>query len=141
MNWQDLLKKGNNHFDEQQWTKAELYYKSAFSQLEGMWSRSEQHESLLMAWICTCHNLGTLFESTGEYQRSIGYFVQAYQETRRTSQNQSESQSLRNLAFGALSMTLNPILTFAQKYPTCEHCVVELQRLKQTLDYDTNVIH
>ena len=141
MNWQSLLKKGNNHFDEQQWTKAELYYKSAFSQLEGMWCKNQECESLLMAWICTCHNLGTLFESTGEYERSIEYYVKAYQETRSTSQNQQVSHSLRNLAFGALGMTLNPILIFAKKYPTCEHCIVELQRLKQTLDYETNIIH
>ena len=141
MHWQDLLRKGNNHYDEQQWTKAELYYKSAFSQLEGMWSKGEQHESLLMAWICTCHNLGTLFESIGEYEHSINYYVKAYQQARSTSQNTSESQSLRNLAFSALSMTLNPILIFAQKYPTCEHCIVELKQLKQTLDHDPTVIH
>jgi hypothetical protein len=141
MHWQGLMEKGNSCFEAQQWTKAELYYKSAFSQLEGRWQQSVEHESLLMAWICACHNLATLFETRGDYDRSIGYLVKAYQEAFRTSQNDMATYSLRNLAFGALGTTLNAIVHFTDKYPTCEHCIKQLTRLQQTVECQADVLH
>ncbi len=141
MNWQNLLTKGNRYFDEQQWIKAELYYKSAYSQLEGRWQYGKEHESLLMAWICTCHNLGTLFETKGDYESAIGYLLQAYQEAHRTSQNANASHSLRTLAFNALKTSLQAILLFSQKHPTCEHCIAQLERLQKTLDFEAHILH
>lgn len=141
MHWQRLMEKGNNCFEAQQWTKAELYYKSAFSQLEGRWFQDVECEPLLMAWICACHNLATLFETQGEYERSIGYLVKAYQETFRTSQDDDASGSLRNSAFCALGKTLKAILHFANKYPTCEHCLKQLYRLQQTIECQADVVH
>ncbi|MGB2738971.1 MAG: tetratricopeptide repeat protein [Cognaticolwellia sp.] len=141
MNWQNLLTKGNTYFDKQQWTKAELYYKSAFSQLEGRWESGEEHESLLMAWVCACHNLGTLFETQGDHERAIGYLLQAYQEAHRTSQNELASYSLRSLAFNALKTSLNAILSFTQKHPTCDHCLEKLERLQTTLNFEAQTLH
>lgn len=141
MHWQLLMRKGNGCFEAQQWTKAELYYKSAFSQLEGRWLQGKESESLLMAWICACQNLATLFETQGEYQNSIGYLVKAYQEAFRISQNSAASSSLRGLAFGALGTTLQAIMYFAQKYPTCEHCLKQLQNLQQTIECQVDIVH
>lgn len=141
MNWQNLLMKGNTYFDNQQWIKAELYYKWAYSQLEGRWSKGEEHESLLMAWVCTCHNLGTLFETQGEHERAIGYLLQAYQEVHRTSQDENSSYSLRSLAFEALKTALQAIMSFTQKHPTCEHCLAQLQHLQKTLEFEANTLH
>tara|TARA_R110000737_G_scaffold71823_2_gene100350 strand:- start:474 stop:929 length:456 start_codon:yes stop_codon:yes gene_type:complete len=141
MNWQHLLTAGNTYFDQQQWTKAELHYKSAFSQLAGRWDSGQEHEPLLMAWICTCHNLGTLFETQGDYDRAIGYLLQAYQEAHRISQNESARYSLRTLAFNALKTSLHAILSFTQKHPTCEHCLEQLQRLQKTIDYEAETLH
>ena len=141
MNWQNLLTKGNNYFDQQNWIKAELYYKSAFSQLEGRWDSGEEHESLLMAWICACHNLGTLFETQGDHERAIGYLRQAYQEAHRTSQNDQASYSLRTLAFNALKTSLHAIMAFTQKYPTCDHCLEQLDRLERTLNFEAHTLH
>ncbi|WP_085297574.1 hypothetical protein [Cognaticolwellia mytili] len=141
MHWQLLMKKGNRCFEEQQWIKAELYYKSAYSQLEGLWLQDGEYESLLMAWICACQNLAILFETQGEYDRSIGYLVKAYQEAFHTSQNHIASDSLRSLAFGALGATLKKILHFADKYPTCEDCLTKLYRLQQTIECQADVVH
>ena len=141
MNWQNLLIKGNTYFDEQQWLKAELYYKSAYSQLEGQWDCGEEHEPLIMAWVCTCHNLGTLFETQGDHEKAIGYLLQAYQEVHRTSQDESATYSLRSLAFNALKTSLQAIMSFTQKYPTCEHCLKQLARLQQTLEFEAQTLH
>lgn len=141
MHWQVLMEKGNCSFEAQHWTKAELYYKSAFSQLEGRWLQGEDSESLLMAWICACQNLATLFETQGEYQRSINYLVKAYQEAFTTSQKKAASSSLRSLAFEALGPSLRAILHFAQKYPTCEHCLKQLKNLQKTIECQVNIAH
>jgi len=141
MHWQHLLTKGNTCFDEQQWTKAELYYKSAFSQLEGRWDSGEEHEPLLMAWVCACHNLGTLFETQGDYERAIAYLLKAYQEAHRTSQNERASYSLRSLGFNALKTSLQAILSFTQKHPTCDHCLEQLERLQKTINFDAHILH
>lgn len=141
MHWQLLMKKGNGCFEEQQWTKAELYYKSAYSQLEGLWLQDVEYESLLTAWICACQNLATLFETQGEYDRSIGYLVKAYQVAFNTSQNSIASNSLRSLAFSALGTTLRGILHFTDKYPTCEHCLLQLNRLQQTIECQADIVH
>lgn len=87
MHWQQLLLKGNDFFEAQQWYQAECYYKSAYSQLEGRWNKDESYESLLMAWICACHNLSTLFEKQGDLEHAIGYLIKAYQQAYFTSQN------------------------------------------------------
>lgn len=141
MHWQVLMEKGNYSYEAEQWTKAELYYKSAFSQLEGRWFHDKECESLLMAWICACQNLATLFEAQGEFQNSISYLVKAYQEAYRTSQNDDVSYSLRGLAFSALADRLEAILHFAKKYPTCEHCLQQLENLQQTIECQVDVVH
>lgn len=141
MTWQHLLTTGNNYFEQQKWTKAELCYKSAFSQLAGRWHSGEEHEPLLMAWICTCHNLGTLFETQGDYQSAIGYLLQAYQEAYRISQNESARYSLRTLAFNGLKTSLQAILSFTKKHPTCEHCLEQIQGLQKTLAYEAETWH
>lgn len=141
MHWQNLIKKGNDCYESQQWNKAELYYKSAYSQLEGRWQQSVEHESLLIAWMCACHNLSVLFETQGEYDRSIGYLVKSYQKVFHISQCCNVRSSLRGLAFGALAKALNEILHFANKYPTCEHCLLKLNRLQQTIECQVDVQH
>ncbi|GHE78992.1 tetratricopeptide repeat protein [Thalassotalea profundi] len=141
MHWQQLMSKGNNFFETQQWGKAESYYKSVFSQLEGQWERGKDNESLLMAWICSCHNLATLFETKGDYESAIGYLVQAYQQAYSISQNPNLTHSLRYLAFNALKTTLNPILIFSTKYPTCENCLEQLRRLQLTLEAEVYTVH
>jgi len=141
MNWQNLLTKGNTYFDKQQWVKAELYYKSAYSQLAGRWDCGKKHESLLMAWVCACHNLGTLFETQGDHERAIGYLLQAYQEVHRTSQDESASDSLRTLAFTALKTTLQAIMFFTQKHPSCEHCLAQLEHLQKTTEFEVQTLH
>ena len=141
MHWQQLMSKGNNYFETQQWGKAESYYKTVFSQLEGQWEVGKDNESLLMAWICACHNLASLFEAKGEYERSIGYLVRAYQQAYYISQNSFMESSLRYLAFNALKTTLDPIIIFSTKYPTCENCIEQLKRLEQTLDAKMKTIH
>ena len=141
MHWQNLMNKGNSCFETQQWTKAECYYKSVYCQLEGLWGKSEELESLLMAWICACHNLATLFETQGECERAIGYLVLAYQQAYNISQNNNATSSLRHLAFNALNTTLKPIMMFSNKYPTCEHCLAQLKRLEQTLTAEMNTVH
>ena len=141
MHWQRLMEKGNNYFEAQQWTKAECYHKSVYSQLEGRWEKSEELESLLMAWICACHNLATLFETKGEHERAIGYLVKAYQQAYNVSQNNNVTESLRYLAFNALNTTLAPIVMFSKKYPTCENCLAQLTKLQQTLEVNTGTVH
>ncbi|XQW83722.1 hypothetical protein ACOYR1_11275 [Thalassotalea piscium] len=141
MQWQELMVKGNNHFEEKQWNKAESYYMSVCSQLEGQWHKSNESESLLMAWICACHNLSTLYEAKGEYESAIQCLVRAYQQSYITSQNDQASNSLRYLAFNALKTTLNPILSFTKKYPTCEDCLIKLKRLQKILTSEINTVH
>jgi tetratricopeptide (TPR) repeat protein len=141
MHWQKLMNKGNSYFNAKQWSRAECYYKSVYTQLEGRWEIDKESESLLMAWICACHNLGTLFEAKGEHERAIGYLVKAYQQAYNTSQNNNASDTLRYLAFNALNMTLRPIILFSKKHPTCENCITQLKRLQLTLDTEMNTIH
>ena len=62
MHWQQLMKQGNDCFDQQQWLQAEYFYQEAITSLDSLWQQDIENIELLMAWISGVHNLSALFE-------------------------------------------------------------------------------
>ncbi len=62
--WQELLTIGNDFYKSNDWQQAEYHYELAFVLLLDMCQNAPADCDTLMAWICTCHNLSTLFEKS-----------------------------------------------------------------------------
>jgi len=141
MQWQSMLRTGNSYFDEKQWLQAEYYYREAYGVLERQWNDAPLETELLMAWICACHNLSTLFEVQGELEVSLQYLKIPHLKLKELAACDTSSEDLKLIAFKALKFTLTPLLSFAKKYPICANCQKDLLTLQQQLAADAMTLH
>ncbi|MBO9488961.1 hypothetical protein J7384_01170 [Endozoicomonas sp. G2_1] len=141
MHWQQLMKQGNDCFDQQQWLQAEYFYQEAITSLDSLWQQDIENIELLMAWISGVHNLSALFEVQEESQVALQFLLIAHQRMLDLSQNQTLSEDMQLIAHRALKTTLMPLLQYSQKYPTCNHCQHALQTLKAQLDQNQETVH
>ena len=141
MQWQQMLKSGNQCFDQEQWLQAEYFYKEAYAELDKQWHQTPKQTELLMAWLCASHNLSTLHEVQGELKVSLQYLKIPHLKLKEIACDDNQCDDLKLIAFKALKFTLTPLLSFAKKYPTCRDCMDDLVKLKQQLDSESVVLH
>jgi hypothetical protein len=120
--WQKLLRQGNNNYREANWLQAEYCYRKAESLLDNLWQQDQNNEELLLAWVCTAHNLATLYEQQGDYRLSLQYLMVPHQRMLMLSKEEPNSKSIMMTAIRSLAITLNPLLIFRQKHTLCEDC-------------------
>lgn len=139
--WQRLLAFGNKCYEKQNWLQAEYYYKEAESQLDYLWSAEPTNINLLMAWICTLHNLSTLFEQQGDRQIGLRYLLIPHNRMINLTQSKEASEDVKLIAIKALKLTFPPILVFSKKNPICNDCKQSIQEFQLKLESQQEVVH
>ncbi|REL29857.1 hypothetical protein [Thalassotalea euphylliae] len=139
--WQSLLKLGNESFHEQQFQQAEFFYSEAYDLLAHQYRSSPKCADTLMAWICTCHNLSSLYEEMGRLEVSLRFLMVPHEYLIEVTESEVQDEDIKLIAFKGLSLTLAPIMQFAQKHPICEGCKDKLESMEQLLSQDASQIH
>jgi hypothetical protein len=139
--WQSLLKIGNDCFHDQQWSQAELFYSEAYDLLAFSYRDNPLCTQTLMAWICACHNLSTLYESTEKFTLALRFLTVPHEYLLEITKSEIENEDIKLIAFNGLKLTLSPILMFAKKHPICDDCLESLTSLKNLLKQNSLTIH
>lgn len=139
--WQSLLRRGNQCFHDQQWQQAEFFYSEAYDLLAHQYRESPKCTDLLMAWICTCHNLSSLHEQTGNLEISLRFLMVPHEYLKEITDSEVDDDDIKLIAYRGLSVTLAPILEFAKKHPICGNCKGQLESLKLLLEQEVQVMH
>ena len=124
--WQNLLTKGNEHYHDKNWYDAEIYYREAEDILNRAWMYDRENDSLLMAWVCSAHNLAALYEVQNEHVVAMQYLLLAHNRILNLTKIEEPNNDIKFLAMKILKITLAPIITFKTKYPICEDCMEAL---------------
>jgi len=139
--WQLLVRQGNTFFKEKQWSVAEGFYSEAYDLLVLKYQKDPLSIETLMAWICVCHNLSSLHEAAGNLELSLKFLTVPHEYLKEVMESDVISEKVKSIAFKGISMTLPPILLFAQQHPICETCKDRYLSLKQLLDQKPKVMH
>ncbi|MBL4899879.1 MAG: DUF2753 family protein [Colwellia sp.] len=139
--WQSLLTNGNDCFHNKNWLQAEYYYKEAAFHLETLWSSNTKDIELLMAWICSSHNLATLFESQNNPDLSLKYLLIPHKRMLSMTTSDEQCEDMKLIASNALKVTFMPILMFSKRHPMCPSCQQSLAEFKQNLDAQQCDLH
>lgn len=139
--WQKLLNTGNERFKDQDWSQAEHYYKEAESHLDYLWSTDATNVNLLMAWICTLHNLSSLFEQQGNSHIGLHYLLIPHHRMMNLSQSKEASEDIKLIAINALKLTFRPIFLFTKRNPICKDCEQALKDFQHNLESYDEVVH
>jgi len=139
--WQSLLKLGNDSFHDNKWSQAEFFYSEAYDILAHGYRSNPLSADILMAWVCTCHNLSSLYETLGELDLSLKFLKVPYDYLMEVSESNVPEEDVKLIAFKALSLTIAPILMFAKKYPMCDECQSKLGALKKLIEQKEIFIH
>ncbi|TWX53397.1 hypothetical protein [Colwellia hornerae] len=132
--WQMLLKQGNDCFFNRQWQQAEFFYSEAYDLLAYGYKSNPLCSETMMAWICSCHNLSSLYEEIGKLTLSLRFLSVPHEYLKSVSQSEHASNDIKLLAFKGLSLTLPPLLVFRKNNPICDECVKEYGALNVPTD-------
>ena len=139
--WQSLIRHGNDSFHEQQWTQAEFFYSKAYDSLGVFYRNNPLCSQTLMAWICACHNLSTLYESTDKLPLALKFLTVPHEYLLEITKSKIKDEDIKLIAFKGLSLTLPAILMFAQKHPVCDSCLEGLTAISNIIEQESSVIH
>jgi len=139
--WQLLLKNGNQCFDNQQLEQAETFYLQAYDLLSTARGDDPQSSELLMDWICTCHNLTSLYEELGYFELSLEYLMIPHDYLMKVSEANYLNDDIKLTAFKGMSITLPAILLFTQNYSNYDGCCSQLPTLKKITGQESGSIH
>ena len=139
--WQSLLKRGNDCFHEQQWSQAEFFYSEAYNSLGIAYRNNPLCSQTLIAWICACHNLSTLYESTEQLALALKFLTVPHEYLLNITQSLIEDEDIKLIAFKGLTLTFSPILMFAKKHPVCDSCLDSLAPPKTVSRQNACAIH
>ena len=139
--WQSLLKKGNDCFHDQQWHQAEYFYAEAYDLLAFSYRNNPLCSETLMAWICSCHNLSSLYEQIDKLDLALRFLLIPHDYLTEITESKVPDQDVKLLAFKGMTITLNPILLFAKKHPMCEDCLTRFESLQHLLEQEPRQIH
>lgn len=138
--WQNLLIQGNANYAESNWLQAEYCYRKAESLLNNVWLTDQNNEEILLAWICSAHNLAALYEKRGDNRVSLQYLLLPHQRLLMLCQNEHNNEQLTMTAIRSLSITLNPIILFRQKHNLCQECYKALSDIDEFHKRQNNIL-
>lgn len=118
MNWQQLLKAGNELYKKQNLNAAIAHYKSAEVILEKEWQTNSDSIEIMQAWVSTLHNLATVYETLSAPSSSADYLLQAHSKVIARINDPSYSPMAQSLALRMSSITYKSIIEFNKKYAT-----------------------
>lgn len=139
--WQELLTLGNDCYQNNQLRQCEFFYSEAYDILAYGYRNNPLSSDILMAWICTCHNLSTLYETMGDLDLSLKFLKVPYDYLVEISESDIPDEEVKLIAFKGISLTVTPILLFVKKHPMCEDCISKLGSLKKVIEQETALVH
>jgi len=139
--WQSLIKLGNDCFHEQQWCQSELFYSQAYDLLAFSYRNNPTCTQTLLAWICACHNLSILYESTEKLSLALRFLTVPHEYLLEITNSEIKDEEIKLIAFKGLTLTLSPILMFAKKHPICDSCLASYTSLKSILKQSSLAVH
>jgi len=131
--WQSLLTVGNNSFHQGQFGQAEFSYREAYKLLAFSYRDNPLCSETLIAWICTCHNLATLYETIEKFNLALKFLTVPYEYLLEIVNSDNDTGESKLIAFNGLRLTLSPIFTFAKKYPVCQSCLESYSQTNRLL--------
>jgi len=139
--WQSLLKLGNDCFHDKEWNQAEFFYSEAYDLLAFSYRNNPMCAGTLMAWICACHNLSSLYEAKQDLDLSLKFLMVPHEYLLEITESKIDNEDVKLIAFKGLSITLSPVLSFAKKYPICDECLDKFTSLKSFIEQKSQPIH
>jgi len=139
--WRDLLNHGNDNFHNGKFQEAEYCYKEAAFHLDFLWSADTTKVQLLMAWICTYHNLASLFEVQNRPDLSLQYLLIPHKRMLLESKSSDCCDDTKLITHNALNITFKPILMFSERHPVCNSCLESLSDFKADLKFNQLITH
>ncbi|RYV01669.1 hypothetical protein SOPP22_14995 [Shewanella sp. OPT22] len=115
-NWKQLLTSGNRYFYAQQLHEAEECYLKSFNELSMLYRQNPKCADTLMAWICNCHNLSTLYERQHKMAQSFEYLKIPHDYLTKL-YHCDESNTTRLIVIKALNLTWQSIVNFKNSHP------------------------
>ncbi|WP_422135865.1 hypothetical protein [Endozoicomonas sp. ALD040] len=132
--WKEKICQGNHCFNQQHWHLAEKAYLNAARELEQEWFTNLTDVPLMMAWIANMHNLATLYETTQRPQMASPFFVQPYQRILILMREENLPGEFQSSLLHAMRTVIIPLLDFSKRYPICECCQKQLEKMKGWLN-------
>lgn len=139
--WRNLLNNGNDNFHNGKLQEAEYCYKEAAFHLDFLWSANTTKVPLLMAWICTYHNLASLFEAKNNPDLSLQYLLIPHKRMLLECNSDDCCDDTKLITHNALKITFMPILMFSKRHPICETCLESLSEFKADLNLNQPITH
>ncbi|NQY36010.1 MAG: hypothetical protein HRT37_13770 [Alteromonadaceae bacterium] len=139
--WQEIVVKGNSSVEKHKWQSAEQHYKEAIHILEGLLSNNPKCVESIQGWICSYHNLSILFQQTGKIEQAQKCLLIPHHSMMYMAKKEKTDEDQHLIAMGAIKLTINPLLEFAKKYPTCESCFNKLKSQYQQIHNDGCTYH
>ncbi len=139
--WQSLLKLGNECFQNKQLNQAEAFYWKVYDLLSIACHDEPQSSDVLMAWICACHNLASLYETFGNLHLSLKFLMTPHEYLTAVSESKHFNDDIKFTAFKGMSITLPAILLFSKNHKICEGCREQLPTLQKIIEQEGSSIH
>ncbi|MEI6894698.1 MAG: hypothetical protein V5789_08715 [Colwellia sp.] len=139
--WQSLLKLGNDCFYEKQWSQAEFFYSEAYDILAYGYRNNPLSADILMAWVCTCHNLSSLYETMGNVNLSLKFLKVPHDYLMEIAESKIPDEDVKLIALKGMSLTIPPIMLFAKKYPMCDDCTLKLGSINNLIEQERSIAH
>lgn len=139
--WQSLLTLGNDCFHDNQWQQAEYFYSEAYDILAYSYRNNPVCEQTMMAWICTCHNLSSLYEQMDNCSLALRFLTVPHNYLKEVAHNTKIPNDIKLIAIKGLSITLPPILKFAKQYPLCDDCMSSFSQMESLIEHSCETVH
>ena len=139
--WQEILVRGNSSFEQHKWQSAEQHYKKAIDILDDVLSNNPKCVESIQGWICSYHNLSILFQQTGNLEQAQKCLLIPHHSMMYLAQKEKIDEDQQLIATRAIKLTINPLLEFAKKHPTCESCFNKLMSQYQQIHNDECTYH
>ena len=139
--WQSLLSLGNECFNDNQWLQAEFFYSEAYDLLAFSYRNNPVCEQTMMAWVCACHNLSSLYEKMGNESLSLRFLTVPHEYLQAVAKNAKAPNDIKLIAIQGLSITLPPILQFSKQYPICDTCLSSFSQMESLMVHSCDTFH
>lgn len=139
--WQSLLQLGNDCFHDKQWSQAEFFYSEAYDLLAFGYRNDPLSAEMLMAWVCTCHNLSSLYETLGNINLSLKFLTVPHDYLTEISDSTIPDEDVKLIAFKGLSLTVPALMMFSKKHPICDDCLAKLGSVNKLIELQRSHAH
>ena len=112
----------SNHFFH-----TERYHREAIYNFEKKLSQEPKCVEVLCDWIASYHELAFLYEQKGAVDMAQKCWLIPHQSMLYMAQEHNGDVEQEQIAIRAISITLPPLLEFANEHPPCDNCMKELQ--------------